>query len=429
MSKRLLALQTSTKASENFSFNAAALPTTMGKSVGMPLFPFMFYVRFVPNSDTGEKAWEQGVSKAIKSVGSFSADIQTERMNQYNKSRIVQKRLEWSDISMNFHDTSDGCVRNMWYDYYSHYYGDPFFPESEWGYDILTRDMLKTPYPGSIKQDFGYNPPKNLNDKGSPDILNSAYFFKRIEIYKFFGQVYSQYDLINPRIVKYNTSELNYAGEESANIEMTFSFETFKVITENRQTNKDEFIKNISKNSAGKIFNPPLESSPVSLWNATLPFGGGRISTKIMNKIPVLKNQTIINAGRRLNQLGELVNPEFQNGILGTFGGFDFGELASGTKTAIGWADPTDPNMMSQATKLSSAISNISQSVAETAATAAEAISKTGIASSLDVASQVISKSIGIPLTGAMNLLSDTSTKFGMKLVDSKTKTPTDFGL
>jgi hypothetical protein len=427
MTKRLTGIQTSTKALENFSFNAANLPTKIGNTVGMPLFPFMFFVRFVPNSDNGEKAWEQPISKAVKTVGAFSADIQTETMNQYNKKRIIQKKMEWADVSMTFHDTSDGCVRNMWYDYYSHYYGDAFFPESEWGYDILTREMLKTPYPGSIKQDFGYNPPKTLNDKGSPDILNSAYFFKRIEIYKFFGQVYSQYDLINPRIVKYSTSELNYAGEDSASIDMTFSFETFKVTAENRETNKDEFIKNVLKKSEGKIFNPPLDSSPVSPWNATLPFGGGRISTKIMNKIPVLKNQKIINAGKKLNQLGALVNPDFQNGILGTFGGFDFGELIAGTKTAVSWADPQ--TIMEKGATLADAVGNVSQSVAEAASTAAQAISKTGIASSLDVASQVLSKTVGIPLTGAMNLLSDSSTKVGLKAVDNKKNNTDEYWL
>jgi hypothetical protein len=96
-----------------------------------PRYKFLFHVSFTLNSDipaiskvigTQEA---QNLSVVVKTVDLPKYSIATETLNQYNRKRVVQTKINYEPVTLTFHDDSGDNVRNMWYNYYSYYYKDP----------------------------------------------------------------------------------------------------------------------------------------------------------------------------------------------------------------------------------------------------------------------------------------------------------------
>jgi hypothetical protein len=51
--------------------------------------------------------------------------MQPDVLNQYNRKRIVQKKIEYQPVQIEFHDDGGDLIRTLWYNYFSYYYKDP----------------------------------------------------------------------------------------------------------------------------------------------------------------------------------------------------------------------------------------------------------------------------------------------------------------
>ena len=60
----------------------------------------------------------------VKSVTLPQFNVQTDVKHQYNRKRIVQKRIDYNPVTIQFHDDSYGVTTAMWEAYYRYYYRD-----------------------------------------------------------------------------------------------------------------------------------------------------------------------------------------------------------------------------------------------------------------------------------------------------------------
>lgn len=215
-----------------------------------PRFKFLFHVNFILNVDQIPALAQANVfgvaertslSLAVKTVDLPKYTIDTEVMNQYNRKRLIQTKINYEPINIVFHDDGGDNVREMWYQYYSYYYRDP-------SYNIDNTPSTNGSI-GPIQQrqtGFGYQPRDiysqgrtgNVNDWGfvgesytsvTSDTSGKPPFFRAIEIYGFDQHKYAKYVLINPLITNYNHDQYDYSqGTGIMQNSMTIRYETVK---------------------------------------------------------------------------------------------------------------------------------------------------------------------------------------------------------
>lgn len=215
-----------------------------------PRFKFLFHTSFTINVEEipalkGVFDFDQinSLSLAVKTVDLPKYNIQNETLNQYNRKRVVQTRLDYDPITITFHDDSGDNIRRLWYYYYSYYFKDPaqqyLSPNNQNG----SMGALATRQAG-----FGYNARDIYNDERVGQMNDWGYvgeawndgliqnnasgkppFFRDIRIYGMDQHKYAQYVLINPIITNWSHDQYDYAqGNGMMQNSMTVKFETVK---------------------------------------------------------------------------------------------------------------------------------------------------------------------------------------------------------
>ena len=212
-----------------------------------PRYKFLFHVSFTLNSDipaiskvigTQEA---QNLSVVVKTVDLPKYSITNETLNQYNRKRVVQTKINYEPVTLTFHDDSGDNVRNMWYNYYSYYYKDPsqnyLAPNSTngslgqsgnkaSGFGYNARDIYENQRLGNVN-DWGYIG-EAFND-GTSSASGKPPFFRDIRIYGMDQHKFAEYVLINPVITAFNHDQYSYAeGAGTMQNTMTIAYETVK---------------------------------------------------------------------------------------------------------------------------------------------------------------------------------------------------------
>ena len=215
-----------------------------------PKFKFLFHVYFEINTSAYAVGLPQGANfgLAVKTVKLPSYSFDTHTMNQYNRKRIIQTKIKYDPIDINFHDDNGNLIRNMWYNYYTYYYKDASKPivsvsgrqtnqNSGNGNNASpnnTNYNLRNIYSQSITgdTDWGYIGETGTTFNGSTSTgtgQTKIPFFKNITIFGFNQHNYVAYTLINPIITRFGHDTYNYA-EATGTMENTMSldYETVK---------------------------------------------------------------------------------------------------------------------------------------------------------------------------------------------------------
>jgi hypothetical protein len=227
-----------THASKTFTSNSFELK---------PRYKFLFHVSFTLNTDIPAIAKVVGsqevtnLSYTVKTVDLPKYSVDTEVMNQYNRKRIVQTKINYDPVTLTFHDDSGDNVRNMWYNYYSYYYKDP-----SWNYLAPNSTNGSLGPSGNKANGFGYNARDiynnqrlgNVNDwgfigesfnDGTSDASGKPPFFRDIRIYGMDQRKFAEYVLINPIITAWAHDTYNYTeGAGTMQNSMTIAYETVK---------------------------------------------------------------------------------------------------------------------------------------------------------------------------------------------------------
>ena len=214
-----------------------------------PKFKFLFHVYFEINQSAYAVGLPQGANfgLAVKSIKLPSYSFDTHTMNQYNRKRIVQTKIKYDPIDINFHDDNGNLIRNMWYNYYTYYYKDASIPVAsvsgrqarENGNGSTTSPNntnynTRNIYSQSITGDTNWGYIGETPDSPSTNIQagngqTKIPFFKNVTIYGFNSHQYVAYTLINPIINRFAHDTYNYAeGNGTMENTMTLDYETVK---------------------------------------------------------------------------------------------------------------------------------------------------------------------------------------------------------
>ena len=174
----------------------------------------------------------------VKTIQLPKFTLDTETLNQYNRKRVIQKKINYGPLSMTFHDDSGSLVRNMWYNYYAYYYKDPaqtYLPpratngsigqlQSQAGFAYNARDIYDNDRPVN---DWGYVG-EAYSDSGNT-VTGKPAFFRDITVYGLSQHKWVSYVLINPLIKSWDHDTYSYnEGAGTMQNSMTIEYETVK---------------------------------------------------------------------------------------------------------------------------------------------------------------------------------------------------------
>lgn len=281
-----------------------------------PRYKFLFHVYFNINpavlsayKDLYSLTELRTLGLLVKNIDLPKFKMATDTLNQYNRKRIVQKKIDYEPVQVEMHDDGGDLVRNMWYNYFSYYYKDP---TQQYGSQPAMNGALGINATGA--QGFSYNnrdiyaANRAVNDWG---YIGEAYddnnksasgkppFFSDISIYGFNQHKFVQYVLINPLISSWEHDKYDYkedAGVMQNNI--SIQYETVKyysgAIGETRpDTNVEGFADPASYDTTPSSLSRPSGQASVIGQGSILNTGIGA--------------RTDLNAGSPLNGVG---NPQ-----------------------------------------------------------------------------------------------------------------------
>lgn len=216
-----------------------------------PRYKFLFHVYF--NINTGQipplqNVFGQGdvasVGLMVKTIQLPNYTVAVDTMNQYNRKRLIQTKIDYNPVQVVFNDDQGDLIRNMWYNYFSYYYKDP---SQQYNSNPVTNGIIGQLQ--TLQNGFGYNTRdtysgnRSVNDWG---YIGESYtdgtrntgagleggkppFFRDITIYGMSQKKYVSYTLINPMITEWQHDTYDYAqgGGTMTNV-MTIRYETVK---------------------------------------------------------------------------------------------------------------------------------------------------------------------------------------------------------
>jgi hypothetical protein len=212
-----------------------------------PRLKFLFHVYFninTVNIPFLQAAYSAGkvatIGLMVKSVELPKFKINTAVLNQYNRKRIVQTKLQYEASRITFHDDQSDTIRNMWYQYYSYYYKDAI--KSYDGVPVTSGSIgpinttgeafnynISDIYKQLQSADWGYSgegPSDGTNGVGAN---GKPQFFNDITIFGFSQKKYAAWVLINPLITDWSSDSYDYSqGDGALTNDMRIEYETVK---------------------------------------------------------------------------------------------------------------------------------------------------------------------------------------------------------
>jgi hypothetical protein len=213
-----------------------------------PKYKFLFHVYF----DINPAAYNQNISTGsnfgleVKSAKLPSYSFDTHVLNQYNRKRIVQTKIKYDTIDIDFHDDNGNMIRNLWYAYYTYYYKDATKPMGAYSANQAAElGAIGINTTGKLAADYNsrtiYNPTITgdtdwgyIGETAEPVTPTNAAmgqtkvpFFRNINIYGFNQHNFVKYTLVNPIITRFAHDIYSYA--DNAGImenKMSLDYET-----------------------------------------------------------------------------------------------------------------------------------------------------------------------------------------------------------
>lgn len=223
-------------------FKHASKTFTTNYFANAPKFKWLFHVYFDFNriANNNYAAFSNIVNEGlmVKNIDLPKFNISLAEMNQYNRKRWVQTKINYEPVRITFHDDNANQIRHMWHSYYSYYYNDTNQPINRGSPNPLAPAAVETDvallatkntYSENIntEKDYGYY---GEYSNAATGVLNGkAPFFKTIRIYGFNQHNYAEYVLINPIIESFSHDQYDYYSNNGImENQMTVRFENVK---------------------------------------------------------------------------------------------------------------------------------------------------------------------------------------------------------
>ena len=222
----------------------------------VPRLKFQFAVEFVPSivKTSSKKNWFnlfKELSLTVQSVDLPSHQFDIQVLNQYNRKRIVQTKVNWNPINITFLDTRDNKFQKVLTEYFKWSYREGREQPLNFGAGSQVPDIVTS---NPRIHDFGYQTPGSfhLREDTSSDIqpntedsnalsgsathqtdyepyIYDKYFFSRIVIHRYtggrLGPASDPVEIMNPVIMSINHDTLNYSDSSPIQWSVTFGYE------------------------------------------------------------------------------------------------------------------------------------------------------------------------------------------------------------
>ena len=178
-----------------------------------PKTKFLYHVVFdlydeVRSQGSNTDLHKKEIGVLVKQADLPAYRVSVENKQQYNRKKNMQTRIDYQDITIQFHDDNLGLTRGLLEDYYMYYYVDGNH-----------RDQG-----GFFSSFFGSQNAYNARDKydnlvPNYGLNNGKYnpFFKNIRIYQLARRQWFAYTLINPLITQFDHGDVEAADGSGFN--------------------------------------------------------------------------------------------------------------------------------------------------------------------------------------------------------------------
>lgn len=193
--------------------HAAKTFTTAPGYSNLPYQGFLFHVRLVFANTVGSDT-SKAISVLIKAADLPQIKFETETLNQYNRKRIIKKRVSYDPVRIVLHDDVANTVRDLWINYNQHYLADSRYANTNTWAENNTYSVFET------DRAFGL------------DVDRTTPFLRSLEIYNMGNQEYSMMNLMNPVISAADFDNLEYGdGAKTLALTLTVEYESLSYYT------------------------------------------------------------------------------------------------------------------------------------------------------------------------------------------------------
>jgi hypothetical protein len=321
------------------------------RSNGYELAPrnkFLFHVYFNINSSQIEPLQSvfsasdrSAIGLLVKNIQLPNFSIETETLNQYNRKRIVQKKINYMPVRVEFHDDSGDIVRNMWYNYFSYYYKDPTQQynsapatngsmgplSTQPGFSYNSRDIYAANRPVNDWGFIGESYSQGRNGITGEESSGKPAFFRDITVYGLNQHKFAQYTLINPIIKEWQHDTYDYSqGNGTMSNTVTIEYETVKYYTgaigdSRPDTNVKGFADPARYDTVRSSLARPGSTSTVLGPGGLIDAGVGIIedlqSGGVAGAIGAIQKAVTLNETFKGRDLVSVVNQEINEGLPG----------------------------------------------------------------------------------------------------------------
>ncbi len=198
-----------------------------------PKVKFLYHVSFTINRDASaiipqlsEKHLNE-LNMLVKNVQLPAYNIQTDVKHQYNRKRVVQKRIDYQPVTIQFHDDSYGVTTAMWEAYYRYYYRDGNYTKvGPAGAPDPTIKEYQDTLP-SFSEEFNRgNLFSQRQYRYGLDNDSFAPFFSSITIHQMSRKRYTAMTLVNPIISAWQHDTMDNSVSDTVTNQMTIDYET-----------------------------------------------------------------------------------------------------------------------------------------------------------------------------------------------------------
>ncbi len=150
--------------------------------------------------------------------------VETETLNQYNRKTVIQKKIDYSPISITFHDDMANATTNLWKSYYQYYYADSLGASKGSNNMSILPKYVDNKYNDYVVETYGLN-----NGQTVP-------FFTSIDVHQLNRKQYTSFKIVNPIVKEWAHDQLDQTqGSRMLTSKLTVEYET--VIYDTSPTN------------------------------------------------------------------------------------------------------------------------------------------------------------------------------------------------
>lgn len=287
----------------------------------IPKPKFMYYVNFVTNDLTTQN--QKTLSYLVKRIDRLQMTYDVTEMNQYNKKRLIQGKIQYGPLNFSFYDVVGGTAAKL-IEAYNRFYFDDFLSKNNtsWSYDIIGKNFEDSPGWG-------------LAGRLSP---NNNYFLNRIEVYEIYDQYYSKMSFINPKFTMVDMQGLNVEESGGNEINVTAKYEGLVF----------EALVNPITQELADMFGLPFHNELFTGLNNSLNISGPDLTSGVKlpsNRATFSSVANILNnavGGGLIAPIFNTVNNALNGGVESLIGNVSIPQINGLFGTPIGGSVPSD---------------------------------------------------------------------------------------